>query len=126
MDFIKNPKLLLEPKYAAPILIIGMQEGWFTGKKLSDYITLQKSDFVNARRIVNGTDKAGLIAGYAKEYDKLLLNEGYGVTTEVKEDAIKQAQEPVQEVFEPEGMEVPEDKKSIVQAIIALLWKLIK
>jgi hypothetical protein len=79
VDFVDNPKLLLKPEYAAPILIIGMQEGWFTGKKLSDYITLQKSDFPNARRIINVMDKADLIAGYAREYDKLLLAEGYGV-----------------------------------------------
>jgi hypothetical protein len=79
VDFVDNPQLLLKPEYAAPILIIGMQEGWFTGKKLSDYITLQKSDFRNARRIVNLMDKADLIAGYARDYDKLLLAEGYGV-----------------------------------------------
>lgn len=81
VDFLKNPKLLLEPKYAAPILVIGMQEGWFTGKKLSDYITLQRSDFKNARRIVNGMDKADLIAGYAEKYNKVLLAAGYGVDT---------------------------------------------
>lgn len=71
--------MLLEPKYAAPILILGKAEGWFTGKKLSDYITLQKFDFRNGRRSVNRMDKADLIAGYAREYDKLLLAEGYGV-----------------------------------------------
>jgi hypothetical protein len=79
VDFVKKPELLLKPEYAAPIIIAGMAEGWFTGKKLSDYITLQKSDFKGARRIVNGTDKAELIAGYAREYDKALLAEGYGV-----------------------------------------------
>ena len=84
VDFVSNPKLLLEPKYAAPILIRGMAEGWFAGDsqgrhKISRYITMQKSDFRNARRIVNGMDRADLIAGYAREYDKLLLAEGYGV-----------------------------------------------
>lgn len=79
VDFISQPKLLVEPKYAVPILIEGMKDGWFTGKKLSDYITLKKSDFRNARRIVNGMDKADLIAGYAVEYDKQLLAMGYGV-----------------------------------------------
>lgn len=79
VDFVSKPELLLKPEYAAPIIIAGMVEGWFTGKKLADYITLQKSDFKGARRIVNGTDKADLIAGYAREYDKALLAEGYGV-----------------------------------------------
>lgn len=78
VDFLKNPKLLLEPKYAAPIIVIGMMEGWFTGKKLSDYITLKVSDFKSARKIVNGLDKAELIADYAKQYDKMLKDIGYG------------------------------------------------
>lgn len=88
VDFVKNPKLLLEAKYAAPILVIGMKEGWFTGKKLSDYITLQKSDFAGARRIVNGTDRASLIAGYAKEYDKLLKTAGYGEASHDDKDHV--------------------------------------
>lgn len=79
VDFLSNPKLLLEPRYAAPILVTGMKEGWFTGKKLADYITLQKSDFTSARRIVNGTDKAASIAAIAREYDAALKAEGYGV-----------------------------------------------
>jgi hypothetical protein len=78
VDFVTNPKLLLKPEYAAKILVIGMQEGWFTGRKLSDYVTLYRSDFKGARRIVNGTDKASLIAGYAAQYDALLKAEGYG------------------------------------------------
>lgn len=83
VDFIKNPSLLLEAKYSVPILITGMKEGWFTGKKLSDYISYLNSDFVNARRIVNGTDKADLIAGYAKSYDTDLKTLGYGSETPV-------------------------------------------
>lgn len=78
VDFVTNPTLLLKPQYAAKILVIGSKEGWFTGKKLSHYITLQKSDFVGARRIINGTDRADLIADYAKKYDALLKAEGYG------------------------------------------------
>lgn len=78
VDFVKHPRLLLEAKYAAPILVIGSKEGWFTGKKLADYITLQRSDFLGARRIINGTDRAGDIADYAKQYDALLKQDGYG------------------------------------------------
>lgn len=87
IDLIGNPDLALNPKTAAQILVIGMIEGWFTGKKLSAYITTGKSDFVGARRIINGTDKAALIAGYAKQYDSLLEANGYG-------DAPKQPAKP--------------------------------
>ncbi|WP_343314413.1 glycoside hydrolase family 19 protein [Brucella sp. BE17] len=96
-DFVKKPELLLKAEYAAPILIVGMIEGWFTGKKLSDYITLQKSDFKGARRIVNGTDRADLIAGYAKDYDRALLSEGYGVEQVVTAPAAEVIPAPVEE-----------------------------
>jgi len=78
VDFVKHPKLLLEAKHAVEILVIGMKEGWFTGKKLADYITLQRSDFLNARRIINGVDKKTEIAKIAKEYDADLTKAGYG------------------------------------------------
>ncbi len=78
VDFVKNPKLLLKPEYAAPILVTGMREGWFTSKKLSDYISGSKADYKGARRIINGTDKADLIAGYAKAYENLLSANAYG------------------------------------------------
>ncbi|MFK0639809.1 MULTISPECIES: hypothetical protein [unclassified Ochrobactrum] len=97
VDFVREPKLLLKAEYAAPIIIAGMMEGWFTGKRLSNYITLQKSDFKNARRIVNGTDKAELIAGYAKQYDKALLSEGYGVEQVVTAPAGDVVPVPVEE-----------------------------
>lgn len=87
VDFVAKPDLLMEARYAVPIIIIGMVEGWFTEKKLSDYITLKRSDFVGARRIVNGTDKDELIAGYAKQYDAKLKAEGYG-ETEIRSVAI--------------------------------------
>jgi putative chitinase len=64
-DLVKNPDKALDPKVSAQILFEGMIRGTFTGKKLSDYIMDDKCDFVGARRIVNGTDKAALIAGLA-------------------------------------------------------------
>lgn len=73
-----NKDKALDPIIAADICIHGMVEGWFTGKKLLDYITLSKSDFVNARKIINGKDKASEIADLAVQYDKLLKDLGYG------------------------------------------------
>ena len=62
---IKNsPEKALEPDRAAYIIVDGMEKGIFTGKKLSDYFNSTASDAINARRIVNGTDKAQAIAGY--------------------------------------------------------------
>ncbi len=45
-----------------------MIQGMFTGKKLSDYFNAAIDDPVGARRIISGTDKAQLIAGYHKNF----------------------------------------------------------
>lgn len=79
LDLLKEPQLAERPEIAVKILVKGSKLGTFTGKKLADYITLSKSDFIGARRIINGTDRAALIAGYAQEFDDLLLLQGYGV-----------------------------------------------
>lgn len=84
VDFVKNPRLLLKPEYAAQILVVGSKEGWFTGKKLEDYVTLHKSDYTGARKIINGSDKAKLISDIAIRYNSLLMMEGYGVAKRVQ------------------------------------------
>lgn len=75
-----NPDNALDPDIAAKVLVMGSMEGWFTGKSIPDYITLQQSDYVGARRVINGTDKASEIAAIAKDFEALLLAEGYGET----------------------------------------------
>lgn len=71
-DFLLNPDDVMKPEYAIKIMLEGMKQGWFTGRKLSDYIHQSKKDYVNARRIINGMDKANLIAGYADTFEKAL------------------------------------------------------
>lgn len=63
-DLVHHPELAMEPENASLIIYSGMREGWFTGKKLSDYFGPGHAEPVGARRIINGTDKAALIAGY--------------------------------------------------------------
>lgn len=62
-----KPDLALDERIATQILFEGMLraesfKGDFTGKSLEDYFNATADDPVNARRIINGTDKAGLIA----------------------------------------------------------------
>ncbi len=76
--FTQDPNKALDPANAAAIAVTGMREGWFTGRKLSDYIDLQHSDFVDARRIINGTDRAQEIAVLAEHYDDDLKAEWVG------------------------------------------------
>jgi putative chitinase len=79
LDLTTNPESVMVPDVSAKILVTGSLEGWFTGKKLGDYITLSNSDFKGARRIINGTDKASAIATIARAYDAALKVSGYGI-----------------------------------------------
>lgn len=88
-----NPDKIVDPAEAAHAVIKDMVEGNYTGKKLSDYITLKKSDFTNARRVINSLDSATLIAGYARDYDDALRAEGYGEGS-AKPDPVDAAPQP--------------------------------
>ncbi len=68
VDLVKHPEKALDLALSVKIMFYGMTNGSFTGKKLSQYFNPTTSDWVNARRIINGTDKANLIAEYGKRY----------------------------------------------------------
>jgi predicted chitinase len=72
VDLVSDPSLAMRDDIAVKIMFEGMARGLFTGKKLADYFTSKSSDWVNARRIINGTDRAGDIAEYAKRFNKAL------------------------------------------------------
>ncbi|MGX9455526.1 peptidoglycan-binding protein [Photobacterium damselae subsp. damselae] len=72
VDLVNEPELALNPFYGAQITLFGMMQGWFTGKKLADYWNHGQFDYVGARRIINGTDKAQTIAGYAREIESAI------------------------------------------------------
>jgi len=108
VDLIGNPDGALNPDIAARILVTGCVEGWFTGKKLSDYITVLRSDFTGARRIVNGTDKAAEIAAIARDYDMALKAAGYGVTAPPADYATPVTSPPSQGIW---------------AALVAMFWK---
>lgn len=80
VDLLNNPDLALDKKIAARIMIEGMTKGSssfgdFTGKCLEMYFNDTLTDWNNARRIINGTDKAELIAGYAKKFYSALTSD---------------------------------------------------
>ena len=67
-DLVKTPDLALRLDISTKILFEGMIRGSFTGKKLSDYFSDGKTDWRNARRMINGLDKADLIASFARQF----------------------------------------------------------
>jgi len=64
VDLVRDPNLAMRSDIAAGVLVFGMLEGWFTGRKLVDYFSGTRSDWVDARVIINGHDRAALIASY--------------------------------------------------------------
>lgn len=72
VDLVGNPDLALDTTIAAQIIVHGMVNGVFTGVKFTDYINASKCDYVNARRIINGLDRAEHIAELARLWEKWL------------------------------------------------------
>lgn len=65
----ENPHLALDLEIAVEIMFEGMLtkksfSGDFTGVSLEKYFNSKTDDPIGARRIINGTDKAKLIAGH--------------------------------------------------------------
>jgi hypothetical protein len=75
VDLVSEPGRAMQMDVAVAILIEGMRSGSFTGRRLDDYFGAAKAerlDWTGARRIINGTDRATLVAGYAKQFDEAL------------------------------------------------------
>jgi hypothetical protein len=74
IDLVNEPDLALDPEIAAFILVDGFKVGFFTGKKLEDYINEEDTDFIEARRCINGQDHAAEIAALAEKWWDWLYN----------------------------------------------------
>ncbi|WP_242050597.1 hypothetical protein [Oculatella sp. FACHB-28] len=68
IDFVRHPELMNRPDIAARVAVWGMRDGTFTHHRLGQYIRGSNRDFVNARRIVNDSDRNREIARYAENY----------------------------------------------------------
>lgn len=79
---VERPEMAMVPSIAAAIMRHGMTDGWFTGKGFRHYLPAsgqaRRPQFTSARQIINGMDKAGLIAGYALEFQAALNKAGWG------------------------------------------------
>ncbi|WP_447748197.1 glycoside hydrolase family 19 protein [Pseudomonas nicosulfuronedens] len=71
-DFINNPDLAADFENSVPIMIWGMKEGVFTGRKIGDYINSVGVDYEGARKVINGVDQKALIASYASRFEQIL------------------------------------------------------
>ena len=65
----QNPDLALDPVISYRIASLGMRQGLFTGKALEHYLHRPITDYRNARRVINGVDRADTIARYASKME---------------------------------------------------------
>lgn len=76
-----TPEKALEMKTAAEILVNGSASGLFTNRELKDYLPssgpASRDQFIAARRVINGTDQADKIAGYALAFQSALQAGGW-------------------------------------------------
>lgn len=68
LDLVGDPDLALRHDASLFTIAHGMKIGTFTGRKLEDYVSKGKTDFLEARRVINGTDKQKEIADLAEDY----------------------------------------------------------
>ncbi len=65
---VGTPDLALEAEIALMVLVHGFKLGVFTGRKITDYIIESNTDFKNARRCINGSDRWAEIKELAENY----------------------------------------------------------
>ena len=67
VDIVARPDIVSrDPVIAAAILVRGMKDGAFRGRRLDQFVSDMRTDFFNARDVING-DKNFLDKGYSKD-----------------------------------------------------------
>lgn len=92
VDLLRHPELMLRMDIATKALFAGMTGGIFTGKKLADFFNEERDDPIAARKIVNGTEKAKLVASYHRAF--LDAIEAADTSTPMPADVTPEAAEP--------------------------------
>jgi putative chitinase len=72
-DLVKYPEKALDPQIAFRVYLYIIQNQTFRGQKISEFINDNKTDYLNARRVVNGDDNsAEKIAAIATKFEAIL------------------------------------------------------
>lgn len=116
-----DPERATALEMAVHILVDGMVNGVFTGKKLSDFMTPAGFNPEAARAVVNGKDKASLIA---RHYDSILAAltkakvdaSAMPVTIKAKDAAVEQ----LRDVSEVKTTDVPAAESPIAKTFYGL------
>lgn len=121
VDLVTEPGKLLNPDVSARAAVVGMLQGLFVpGHDLDRYFNPDREDPEGARRIINGTDKASLIAGYYRNFldslnaAKVAVKEG--VLTGNGRDVAVRVPEPAPAVIaaaKPDGADLKKDQTAL-------------
>lgn len=68
VDVVSNPALIADLKVSAATALEFMYKGYYTGVGFKRYFNAQKEDWRNARKIINGLDRADTVAEIAKKF----------------------------------------------------------
>lgn len=68
VDLVNNPDKAMDTEISFKILIHGMANGVFTGRRLDRYVNEERTRYDLARYVINGRDKRDLIAKYAEDF----------------------------------------------------------
>lgn len=72
VDLLGHPDLAQQPALAATILVDGAIQGTFTGRRLGQFLHGRVTDWAGARQVINGRDRAELVAAHARVFDAAL------------------------------------------------------
>jgi len=110
LDLVSDPSAAMNPFTATSILVRGSVEGWFTTKKLADFLP---GDYVGARAVINGKDRATDIAAYALKFERALTLADNEATAPVRPDVEPADQKPIKK---PSTSQTP-----VLAAVAALI-----
>ena len=68
LDLVNNPDMAMESRTALFVLAHGFKTGAFTGRSIGEFINIHRTDFIGARRCINGRDREHEIAQLAEKY----------------------------------------------------------
>ncbi|MCR5859413.1 glycoside hydrolase family 19 protein [Mesorhizobium sp. J428] len=68
VNLVQDPTLAMDLDVALKIMFVGMRDGLFTGIGLPDRFSKTVERWREARQIINGLERADLVASYGKAY----------------------------------------------------------
>ena len=110
-----DPQNMLDPAIAYVSMSYGSRVGLFTGRKLSQYDLKTDVGRKGSRRIINGQDKATLIAGYIAQFIKILKSSK--VSGSSQPTAVQTATDTPSPSEKPQNSETPTNIEAPVNQI---------